>query len=91
MKTLSGLLPIWASCKIIRDDKGYWNILELSIQKHSDAQFSHGMCPECSDKFYENENWYIEMKKVKMILPRYCTHIVASIMQISGGSIFVYC
>ncbi|EIM65378.1 HAMP domain-containing protein [Desulfobacter postgatei] len=63
VKTLSGLLPICAQCKKIRDDKGYWNTLEAYIEQHSDASFSHGMCSECSDKLYGNEDWYIEMKK----------------------------
>jgi PAS domain S-box-containing protein len=62
VKTLSGLLPICASCKKIRDDKGYWNQIEGYIQKHSAAKFSHSMCPECSDKLYGKEDWYIEMK-----------------------------
>lgn len=61
IKTLNGLLPICTSCKKIRDDKGYWNILESYIQKHTDAQFSHSMCPECADKFYGNEDWYIKV------------------------------
>ena len=52
IKTLSGLLPICASCKKIRDDKGYWNQMEGYIQQHSDAQFSHGMCPDCAKKMY---------------------------------------
>ncbi len=65
VKTLSGLLPICASCKKIRDDKGYWNQIEGYIQKHSEASFSHGMCPECSDKIYGKEDWYIEMKNNK--------------------------
>jgi hypothetical protein len=63
VKTLGGLLPICASCKKIRDDKGYWNQLESYIEKHSDASFSHGMCPKCSDELYGKEDWYIEMKK----------------------------
>ena len=63
IKQLSGLLPICAKCKKIRDDNGYWNQIEGYIQKHSDAQFSHGMCPECSDELYGKEDWYIEMKK----------------------------
>ncbi|MCD4677329.1 MAG: PAS domain-containing protein, partial [Desulfobacula sp.] len=63
IKTLSGLLPICAHCKKIRDDKGYWNNLEGYIQTHSEAKFSHGMCPECSDEVYGKEDWYIEMKK----------------------------
>jgi PAS domain S-box-containing protein len=52
IKTLRGILPICASCKKIRDDKGYWNQIEGYIQKHSDAQFSHGICPECTKKLY---------------------------------------
>jgi PAS domain S-box-containing protein len=65
IKTLQGLIPICSSCKKIRDDQGYWNILESYIQKNSDAQFSHSICPECSDKVYGNEDWYIEMKNEK--------------------------
>ena len=52
VKILSGLLPICASCKKIRDDKGYWNQLELFIQNHSKAEFSHGICPDCAKKLY---------------------------------------
>lgn len=52
VKTLRGLLPICASCKKIRDDEGYWNKLETYIQKHSEAEFSHGICPECAKKLY---------------------------------------
>jgi len=50
VKTLSGLLPICASCKKIRDDKGYWNQLEVYIGDHSGAEFSHSLCPECAEK-----------------------------------------
>lgn len=46
--TLSGLLPICADCKKIRDDKGYWSQIETYITKHSDASFSHGYCPQCA-------------------------------------------
>jgi len=52
IKTLSGMLPICASCKKIRDDKGYWNQIETYIHNHSEAQFSHGICPECAKKLY---------------------------------------
>ena len=52
IKTLRGLLPICASCKKIRDDKGYWNQLEAYIRDHSAAEFSHGICPECKKKLY---------------------------------------
>lgn len=62
IRTLKGLIPICASCKKIRDDKGYWNQIESYIQKHSEAEFSHGVCPECSEKLYGNEKWYLKMK-----------------------------
>jgi FixJ family two-component response regulator len=52
VKKLSGLLPMCASCKKIRDDKGYWNQLEAYISAHSEADFSHGICPECAKKLY---------------------------------------
>jgi PAS domain S-box-containing protein len=52
IKTLKGLLPICASCKKIRDDKGYWNQIEAYIRDHTDADFSHGICPECREKLY---------------------------------------
>jgi hypothetical protein len=52
VKSLSGLLPICAGCKKIRDDQGYWNQVESYIQKHSDARFSHSMCPDCMKKWY---------------------------------------
>lgn len=49
---LNGLLPICAHCKKIRDDKGYWNQIESYIREHSEAEFSHGICPECAQKLY---------------------------------------
>jgi len=52
IKTLSGLLPICASCKNIRDDKGYWNQIEVYISGHSEAEFSHIICPKCAKKLY---------------------------------------
>ena len=52
IKTLRGLIPICAGCKRIRDDKGYWNQLEQYVEDHSDASFSHGLCPECFRKFF---------------------------------------
>jgi hypothetical protein len=48
ISTLRGLLPICAACKKIRDDKGYWNRIETYIMEHSDADFSHGICPDCA-------------------------------------------
>jgi PAS domain S-box-containing protein len=52
IKTLSGLLPICASCKKIRDDKGYWRQIESYIKEHSEVDFSHGICPACMKKLY---------------------------------------
>ncbi len=52
IKTLSGMLPICANCKNIRDDQGYWQNVESYIADRSDAVFSHGMCPDCIKKLY---------------------------------------
>ena len=52
VKTLSGMLPICSSCKQIRDDKGYWNKIETFIRDHSEADFTHSICPECAKKLY---------------------------------------
>jgi DNA-binding NtrC family response regulator len=52
VKTLSGLIPICSSCKKIRDDKGYWNQLEIYLQEHSAAKLTHGICPGCAEKLY---------------------------------------
>jgi DNA-binding response OmpR family regulator len=50
IKTLKGYIPICATCKKIRDDEGYWNQLETYISKHTDATFTHGICPTCLEK-----------------------------------------
>ncbi|MBF0111613.1 MAG: PAS domain S-box protein [Desulfamplus sp.] len=52
LHALRGIIPICMHCKEIRDDKGYWNKLEKFITEHSEAQFSHGICPDCMKKFY---------------------------------------
>lgn len=52
IKTLSGFIPICASCKKIRDDKGYWQAVEVYIRDRTNAQFSHGICPDCARKLY---------------------------------------
>jgi hypothetical protein len=52
IKTLKGLVPICASCKKIRDDKGFWNHIEVFIQQRTDAEFSHGICPDCAKRLY---------------------------------------
>jgi DNA-binding response OmpR family regulator len=52
VKVLSGLIPICAKCKKIRDDKGYWGQIEIYIRDHSEAEFSHGICPDCAKVLY---------------------------------------
>lgn len=52
VKTLQGFLPICAYCKKIRDDKGYWKQIEAYIRDHSEAEFSHGICPDCVEKHF---------------------------------------
>lgn len=54
VKTLRGLLPICSNCKKIRDDHGIWNQIELYIPQHSEAQFTHGICPDCIKELYPN-------------------------------------
>jgi ligand-binding sensor domain-containing protein len=56
LKVLSGLLPICAWCKKIRDDGGYWNKIEAYLSARTDAQFTHGICPECTDKMLVGED-----------------------------------
>jgi DNA-binding response OmpR family regulator len=58
IKTLKGFIPICASCKKIRDDEGYWNQLEAYITEHTEAVFTHGICPQCAAKYEE------ELKKI---------------------------
>ncbi len=53
VKTLKGLIPICATCKKIRDDRGFWSKVETYISKHSDAEFSHSICNECAEKLKE--------------------------------------
>ena len=62
IKTLKGIVPICSNCKKIRDDKGYWKFLEAFIEEHSEASFSHGMCPECMDELYGEQKWYLKRK-----------------------------
>lgn len=52
VKTLKGLLPICASCNQIRDEKGYWFPIEVYVRMHSEATFTHGICPECAGRLY---------------------------------------
>jgi DNA-binding NarL/FixJ family response regulator len=52
VKTLTGLLPICAGCKKIRDDNGYWNQVDSYVSRHSEATFTHSLCPDCSKKYF---------------------------------------
>ena len=52
METLRGILPICSSCKKIRDDNGFWYEIELYIASHSQAKFSHSICPDCEEELY---------------------------------------
>ena len=63
IRSLKGIMPICSKCKKIRDDKGYWNLLESYIERHSEASFSHSLCPDCSESMYGNETWFNKMKK----------------------------
>ncbi|MCB2193006.1 MAG: DUF3365 domain-containing protein [Deltaproteobacteria bacterium] len=65
LRTLSGLLPICSHCKKIRDDQGDWQVLEEYIVHHSEADFSHGLCPDCLAKYYPDT--YQRMKKENKI------------------------
>jgi len=63
VETLRGLLPICASCKKIRDDKGYWNHIEVYFSNHSQVDFTHTLCPECIRHFYP-EYWKKQQEKL---------------------------
>ena len=56
IKALSGLLPICSRCKKIRDDKGYWHKVEKYIAEHSTASFTHGLCPDCLEQQYGEDD-----------------------------------
>ncbi len=58
IKILRGILPICANCKKIRDDSGYWNQIEAYIRDHSEAEFSHSICPDCAKKLYPDLEIY---------------------------------
>jgi two-component system NtrC family sensor kinase len=58
VKTLSGMLPICAKCKKIRNDEGYWEQIETYIENSSDALFSHGLCEDCAHELYGQSQWY---------------------------------
>lgn len=62
VKLLQGILPICARCKKIRDNTGYWNQVEAYIRAHSQAEFTHGMCPDCEEEMYKGQKWYEQRK-----------------------------
>ena len=62
VKALSGMLPICAWCKKVRDDKGYWNQVEQFIRDHSEAEFTHGICPDCAEKYKKEFDDVIKSK-----------------------------
>lgn len=64
VRKLQGILPICSSCKKVRDDQGYWYQVESYIESHSEAKFSHGLCDECLDKLYGDQDWYARKKKI---------------------------
>jgi len=62
VRYLRNLIPICSHCKKIRDDEGLWKQLEVYFEKYTNSQFSHGVCKECLEKLYGNEDWYQEGK-----------------------------
>lgn len=54
IRTLKGLVPICAACKKIRDDAGYWHQVEIYVHDHTEAEFSHGLCPDCIPRYFPN-------------------------------------
>jgi PAS domain S-box-containing protein len=66
VKKLSGLIPICSGCHKIRDDRGYWNQLEIYIQDHSEALFSHSLCPSCENELYKDDDWYQRLQAKKL-------------------------
>ncbi len=62
VKTLSGLIPICSSCQKIRDDKGYWKLVADYISEHSEAEFTHGYCPECLENYKKTYPDYFKKK-----------------------------
>ncbi|OGR78545.1 MAG: hypothetical protein A2X32_04640 [Elusimicrobia bacterium GWC2_64_44] len=60
VRALQGLIPICAQCKKIRDDKGFWQKVEVYLESHSKARFTHGLCEDCMQKLYGHEKWFKE-------------------------------
>ncbi len=62
ISNLRGIIPICASCKNIRNDKGFWDSVETYIESYTDARFSHGICPDCEEKLYGDAEWFKKKK-----------------------------
>lgn len=62
IRILRGLLPMCSKCKKIRDDEGFWNQVDSYIEEHSQATFTHGICPECLVKLYGDKDWFKKKK-----------------------------
>jgi len=67
VKILKGFIPICASCKKIRDDAGYWQDVAVYIHEHSEAEFSHGICPECMSKLYPDQYQQMERQRQNIV------------------------
>lgn len=63
VRTLQGLIPICANCKKIRDDKGFWQKVEVYLEERSNARFTHGLCEDCIQKLYGKEKWFKDKDK----------------------------
>jgi PleD family two-component response regulator len=61
--SLRGIIPICASCKKIRNDEGFWASVETYLETHTDARFSHGICPDCEEELYGDNDWFKKMKE----------------------------
>jgi len=70
VKRLQGLLPICSYCKRIRDDRNYWHRVERYISEHSDAEFTHGVCPECMHKVIASTSRVQVLSDEEFIIPR---------------------
>ncbi len=89
VKQLTGLLPICASCKKIRDDRGYWQQVEVYIEKHSEVEFSHGICPDCMAKLYPNTYQKLQpgRQKILEILSQSGAATLAALSEATGFSL----
>ena len=62
VRKLEGLLPVCARCKKIRDNEGYWQQIEIYLEKHADVEFTHGLCEDCDKELYGDKDWHKKMK-----------------------------